>query len=542
MTPRGRQILKQQDVFHEELDAAREAERAAQLSQARALELQALEIAEEQEKRLKEVEAERQEYARQEDERFGEERARIAKIEQSAEEAASQKLDSGRLWKRGDTADKVFGGIAVAFSVIAGGVGGAMTGDRGNVALDIINNAIEQDIEEQKFNIGQAWKKVDAQRGILHDLQQMWGDKHISNLHARELSLKAALQRVEAMKARHGITNQLEAVNVMEAGLRRQEAEYRDERKKLAEQQARQEAQQAAAAAAARRGEEKKEWLRQLELAKEVRTGSSATAEEKQAAWDLSNMSFDQWRALKNPVIGRQAEETKRAAQKIIADGVSSPEQKAAAQEVVQRADYLLNLHRVATAGVRSAGGGDDYDSLSEEDKKQLPHISAEMRKEGVPDMDAALQNADLVINKKSPPSPALKQVISALQAATSSGLFGEAAAQEVLKGVTDPKEVQQAQAVLAVYNRRLKQLSGSGVSMAEASRSAAEVFGDGSPEAILRGIKQVKEENESRRRSVNSGFSPRVQKYYGSRTKSESKGSTTPPPAVGRPETPGSK
>jgi hypothetical protein len=64
---------------------------------------------------------------------------------------STPKVNGNRFWENQSTGGKIMAGLAIAL----GGIGGAYTGKGDNIGLDLINKAIDRDIEEQKFNIQQ---------------------------------------------------------------------------------------------------------------------------------------------------------------------------------------------------------------------------------------------------------------------------------------------------------------------------------------------------------------------------------------------------
>lgn len=77
-------------------------------------------------------------------------------------------IDPKRFWKNLSTGDKVLAGISIALS----GIGAALTGSKQNQALNIIENAINQDIESQKLDLKtELAKKQEAFKRQRSDLE-----------------------------------------------------------------------------------------------------------------------------------------------------------------------------------------------------------------------------------------------------------------------------------------------------------------------------------------------------------------------------------
>jgi len=85
-------------------------------------------------------------------------------------QSLKERADIKDYWEKQSTGDKVMAGLAIAL----GGFGSALTGDKSNRALDIINRAVEQDFAMQKANfenqkglLGEARAQTqDARQGI----------------------------------------------------------------------------------------------------------------------------------------------------------------------------------------------------------------------------------------------------------------------------------------------------------------------------------------------------------------------------------------
>lgn len=110
----------------------------------------------------------------------------------ASQDFSSAKVDSNRLFSNLGTGQKILAGIAIAL----GGYGGALSGKGDNRALDIINKAIDRDIEEQKINIQQ---DADVKRSKAQNLRDQTGNGQsmLSNLRAKfsdDLSAETSLR------------------------------------------------------------------------------------------------------------------------------------------------------------------------------------------------------------------------------------------------------------------------------------------------------------------------------------------------------------
>ena len=100
------------------------------------------------------------------------------------------------------TAGKVMAGLAI----ILGGIGqsqgaGKPLGVKTNIGLDVVNNAINRDIEIQKANLEKGGAVAKMQTGILSDSLKQFGDMQMAELGAKMTigeKLKAELQQNSA--------------------------------------------------------------------------------------------------------------------------------------------------------------------------------------------------------------------------------------------------------------------------------------------------------------------------------------------------------
>lgn len=85
------------------------------------------------------------------------ENARLAELNKLDQETATlqkdiatQKIDPSRIWTNASTGNRVTAGI----SLLLGGLSQGLTGAKSNPAMDVINNAIDRDIDAQKAELG----------------------------------------------------------------------------------------------------------------------------------------------------------------------------------------------------------------------------------------------------------------------------------------------------------------------------------------------------------------------------------------------------
>lgn len=86
------------------------------------------------------------------------------------QDVASSKIDPRRLWNAPTT-----NRLQASVALILGGLGGGISGHGGNAALDVINNAISQDIDAQKAN-------MENKHSLLNYNLRKFGDEKMATL------------------------------------------------------------------------------------------------------------------------------------------------------------------------------------------------------------------------------------------------------------------------------------------------------------------------------------------------------------------------
>lgn len=146
--------------------------------------LDAIKQIREQEEQFAIEREERQKLQRQREEEL------MGQVRAVTEEYKNMEVDPDRLFKKKGTGAKFLAAIAAGLGAYAS----AMTGTR-NFALDIINSAIDDDIEAQKTEIAQAAGAITEQRNLLNDLIR----KGMSDTEAEAAARAIMLQRAEQM-------------------------------------------------------------------------------------------------------------------------------------------------------------------------------------------------------------------------------------------------------------------------------------------------------------------------------------------------------
>ncbi len=112
------------------------------------------------------------------------------------EDLAKQKKDPQRLFKERGTVASIAAGIGVAL----GAFGAALTGTR-NAALDIINAAIERDLDAQEREIQIKREKVNLQGNLIARFERMMGNRQNARSLARQHYLQDVAFQLESKAA-----------------------------------------------------------------------------------------------------------------------------------------------------------------------------------------------------------------------------------------------------------------------------------------------------------------------------------------------------
>jgi hypothetical protein len=117
------------------------------------------------------------------------ERQQYVEQEKRKLDQAIDKYRTGQIrdpWADRSTVERVRDGLAIAM----GALGQAFLGGE-NVALSMINTALDSEMESQRANVGIAGAAVGMQENALQESMRVTGDARIAELHARESMLEA---------------------------------------------------------------------------------------------------------------------------------------------------------------------------------------------------------------------------------------------------------------------------------------------------------------------------------------------------------------
>jgi hypothetical protein len=187
--PLSKELLKAQDEAFKKQGMAVASEAEAEIARNNAATIEAQAVAQREAKFLEEETARQQREQDAIDERQ-------AKLDAISEEYSDMNLDSNRFWNNKSTGDKILAAIAIGL----GAMGQAQSGGE-NQALNIIQGAIDRDIEEQKHNIAKAGSNVATQKGLFSDVLRRTGDERLARLKTHEMGLKAVAGQYLQLKA-----------------------------------------------------------------------------------------------------------------------------------------------------------------------------------------------------------------------------------------------------------------------------------------------------------------------------------------------------
>lgn len=157
------------------------------------------------------------------------------------------KLDSNRFWNNMDTGNRILAAVSLAM----GALGQALTQGKSNMALDVINQAIDRDIHEQEKNLDNADKNIANQRGLLADVRSTISDKRTARSVTREMYLRAVKAQFDSLAATSNVDAVKDKAAFNSAQLQSQmdkEDMERTARKRTTQKQTKQVASTAAAA------------------------------------------------------------------------------------------------------------------------------------------------------------------------------------------------------------------------------------------------------------------------------------------------------
>jgi len=173
--------------------AMKNVEAAGQMASAQAkyadeMERQMLKRQQEQDARIKEFQ-----------DSMNQEKSKLATL--TDEYKNSENVDSGRFFKNQSTAGKIAAALSVGLSAYAQG----LMGRGGNPAMDIINQAVDRDINDQKMAIDKKRSDISAQQNLMGQMKAQFQDDAMAEAAAYKMSYDLAENRLKKQLA--GVTN-----------------------------------------------------------------------------------------------------------------------------------------------------------------------------------------------------------------------------------------------------------------------------------------------------------------------------------------------
>lgn len=117
---------------------------------------------------------------------------KFADAEKATQELASQSIDSKAFW-----ADKGAGEKAIAAIAIGLGAAGSSLAKGPNVAADLINRAVDQNIDAQKANLEKTRGVAQAKMGLVGQYRELLGDERAAEMETRKTLLDAAMRHID---------------------------------------------------------------------------------------------------------------------------------------------------------------------------------------------------------------------------------------------------------------------------------------------------------------------------------------------------------
>lgn len=122
------------------------------------------------------------------------------KAQQALDEFSKAKIDPNRFWDSKSTGEKIVAGIAIALGALGQGLSKGTI--QSNGALDIINGAINRDIEAQKMAILGKKETADGAKGILAQMRERFDDERVAESMARVISLDQAKLKLDEIASK----------------------------------------------------------------------------------------------------------------------------------------------------------------------------------------------------------------------------------------------------------------------------------------------------------------------------------------------------
>lgn len=118
---------------------------------------------------------------------------RLAKLDGLSQDFAKQTVNPHEWWDNANLFQKAMAGIAIT-------LGGGLAAQRGgsNVGLDMVNTAIQQNIDAQKTNLELKRVGIQQQGNLLEQYRQAFGDERMGDLALEHAMRENAMQKMQA--------------------------------------------------------------------------------------------------------------------------------------------------------------------------------------------------------------------------------------------------------------------------------------------------------------------------------------------------------
>lgn len=124
-------------------------------------------------------------------------RGKLTELNNYADDIGKQKIDPERYWNNKSTGDKVLAALALGMGGAAASRGGS------NPAMQMMESAINRDIDAQKSEINSAKDKYNAKAGIYNDMFNLFKDERAAKAAAMVNYLEIAQHQLGAINARY---------------------------------------------------------------------------------------------------------------------------------------------------------------------------------------------------------------------------------------------------------------------------------------------------------------------------------------------------
>jgi len=171
--------------------------------------------------------AEKRAEAQQEARRKGLQR-RVEVLDRAAQEAASGRIDPGRLYARGQTRARV----GAALGLFLGAIGDSLVGRGGTgmqAALRMIDDSIERDIRAQSGQRAAQRQGVAQRQSLLADMRGLLGDDAAAKAAAKQAMLASVDRQLAALERQARSEQQRQAIAQMRAEIQQRQAAARQQ-------------------------------------------------------------------------------------------------------------------------------------------------------------------------------------------------------------------------------------------------------------------------------------------------------------------------